>query len=242
VNKLFIVTTIVLMAVGPALAQAPQPAPAQQVPQPAPEQVPLQEPPVGQGPATAPVESFYKLQASDVVFVKYRYTPEYDATVTVRPDGFITLPIVGEVRVAGLTVADARREVVKYASQRLRDPELTLELKDFLKPRFVVGGQVDKPGQFELRGRVTVLEAIAMAGGFKNSAKHSQVVLFRRYDDQRALTRVINAKKLQKANSVAEDPDLRAGDFLFVPQNNLSKIERLVPFTTIGWLFTGIAR
>lgn len=222
-KTLLLVSLVALVATLPLAAQTPPAQPA-----------------VDQDPAAGPIESFYKLQPSDVLFVKYRYTPEYDATVTIRPDGFITLPIVGEVRVAGLTVADARREIVKYASQRLRDPELTLELKDFLKPRFTVGGQVDKPGQFELRGRVTVLEAIAMAGGFKNSAKHSQVVLFRRYDEARALTRVINAKRLQKANSVAEDPDLRAGDFLFVPQNNLSKIERLVPFTTIGWLFAGL--
>jgi polysaccharide export outer membrane protein len=113
---------------------------------------------------------------------------------------------------------------------------MTFELRDFQKPRFVVGGEVDKPGQFELRGRITVLEAIAMAGGFKNSAKHSDVVLFRRYDETRAVTRVINAKQLAKADRIQEDPDLRPGDFLFVPQNKISKVERLIPFASIGWL------
>lgn len=189
-----------------------------------------------QDPAAAGVESFYKLQPSDVVFVKYRYTPEYDATVTIRPDGYITLPIVGEVRVGGLTVADARREIVEHASVRLRDPELTVELKDFQKPRFVVGGEVGKPGQFELRGRITVLEALAMAGGLKDSAKHSQIVLFRRYDQEQAVTRLINAKALARVDAREEDPDLRPGDFLFVPQNRISKIERFVPFSSIGWM------
>ncbi len=191
--------------------------------------------------AAAP-ESFYKLQPSDVLFVRYRVTPEYDATVAVQPDGFISLPLVGEVKVAGLSTADARREIVRVASARLNDPEITVELKDFQKPRFVVGGQVEKPGQFELRGRVTLLEAVAMAGGFKTSAKHSQVVMFRRYDDTRAVTRVINAKELTRSNKIVEDPELRAGDLIFVPQNRISKIERLVPFTTVGWLLATFAQ
>ena len=190
-------------------------------------------------PGTVLPEPYYRLQPSDVVVVKYRYTPEYDATVSVRPDGFITLPIVGDVKVSGLTVADAGREVRTAAERRLREPELTFELKEFQRPRFVVGGEVDKPGQFELRGRVTALEAIAMAGGLKTSAKHSQVVLFRRYDDERAVTRIIDAKALAKADRLEEDPVLRPGDFLFVPQNKISKIERFVPLNSLGWLLTG---
>lgn len=223
---------VLVVASAASAVRAQQPTPAQ-----TPTQTPVAPP---QDPAATAVESFYKLQPSDVVFVKYRYTPEYDATVAVRPDGYITLPIVGEVRIAGMTVADARREIVKAASVRLRDPELTVELKDFLKPRFVVGGEVGKPGQFELRGRTTVLEAIAMAGGFTKNSKHSQVVLFRRFDEDRAVTRVINAKDLARPNGDTEDPDLRSGDFLFVPQNRLSKIERFVPFSSLGWLLNGL--
>ena len=122
---------------------------------------------------------------------------------------------------------------------RLRDPELTVELKDFQKPRFVVGGEVDKPGQFELRGRITVLEAIAMAGGFKNSAKHSQVVLFRRYDETQAVTRVINAKELAKAESHRRGSRPAARRLPVRAAEQISKIERLIPFTSIGWLIAG---
>ena len=68
-----------------------------------------------------------------------------------------------------------------------------------------------------------------MAGGFKSSAKHSQVVLFRRFDETRAVTRVINAKELAKADRIAEDPDLRPGDFLFVPQNKICEDRAVHP-------------
>jgi polysaccharide export outer membrane protein len=220
-----LILIVVFLASAAALGAQAQPVPP-----------PPAEAPAAQAPADGPVESFYKLQASDVLYVKYLYTPEYDATVTVRPDGFITLPLVGEVKVSGLTISDARREIVRVATVRLHDPDITVELKDFQKPRFVVGGHVEKPGQFELRGRMTLLEAVAMAGGFKTSAKHSQVILFRRYDETRAVTRVIDAKELTRPNKIVEDPTLRAGDMIFVPQNRISKVERLIPFTTVGWL------
>lgn len=237
--KVSTLIVVVFLMSAQVLAGQAQPAPqSPSAPTPA---APMAQP-ATQDPATAAAESFYKLQPSDVIFVKYRYTPDYDATVAVRPDGYITLPIVGEVKVSGLTIADARREIVRVAEARLREPEITVELKDFQKPKFVVGGHVEKPGQFELRGRVTLLEAVAMAGGFKNSAKHSQVILFRRYDETRAVTRVINAKALASADKIIEDPEMRPGDLIFVPQNRISKLERLVPFTTVGWLFATIAQ
>ena len=104
------------------------------------------------------------------------------------------------------------------------------------KPRFVVGGEVEKPGQFELRGRISLLEALAMAGGVKRSAKHTQVLIFRRFDEDHVVTRVVDAKRLAKAGRVQEDPYLRPGDLIFVPQNKFSKVERLVPLASIGWL------
>ncbi len=186
-------------------------------------------------PALTP-EPFYRLQPSDTIVVKYRYSPECGATVLVRPDGWMTLPIVGDVRVAGLTVGEAQRAVLAAAGARLRDPEITFELRDFQKPRFVVGGEVEKPGQFELRGRISLLEALAMAGGVKRSAKHTQVLIFRRFDEDHVVTRVVDAKQLAKAGRVQEDPYLRPGDLIFVPQNKFSKVERLVPLASIGWL------
>ena len=126
-------------------------------------------------------ESRYRLQPTDIVEVHYRYTPEFDQTITVQPDGFVTLQIIGDLKLQGLTLEQVKAALLEKASLRLKDPEITLVLKDFEKPYFVVGGEVGSPGKFEMRGQVTALQAIAMAGGFKTaSAKHSQVILFRR--------------------------------------------------------------
>jgi len=105
------------------------------------------------------------------------------------PDGFVTLQIVGDLKLQGLTLDQVKAVVLEKASLRLLDPEITLVLKDFEKPYFVVGGEVGAPGRFEMRGTVTALQAIAMAGGFKAaSAKHSQVILYRRVGPDLAKT------------------------------------------------------
>jgi protein involved in polysaccharide export with SLBB domain len=75
-----------------------------------------------------------------------------------------------------------------------------------------------------------------MAGGFKNSAKHSEVVLFRRYDEEHMITRIINVKDLTRNPNSGANIELQAGDFLLVPQNKISKIERLVPLVSLALL------
>lgn len=178
----------------------------------------------------------YVLQVSDEVALSYRYTPEFDFSGRIQPDGFISAPLIGDIRIAGLTVHQAHEVLLQAARKRLRDPELSFVLKDFVKPLITVGGEVEKPGQFELRGRVGVLEAVAMAGGFKKSAKHTQVVLFRRFDNDRATARLIDAKALSKKPDPENDIRLNAGDMLYVPQNKLSKIERIVPLASLAIL------
>jgi len=177
----------------------------------------------------------YRLQPSDVLEIHYRYTPEFDQTVTVQPDGFVTLQIVGDLKLQALTVEQAKAAILEKASLRLKDPEVTLVLKDFEKPYFVVGGEVANPGRFEMRGTITAVQAIAMAGGFKTaSAKHSQVILFRRVGPDLANTQILNLKAALSTSAKEPLSDLRSGDLLFVPQNQISKIERVIKLANVG--------
>lgn len=180
-------------------------------------------------------EPRYRLQPSDVVEIHYRYTPEFDQTVTVQPDGFANLQIVGDLKLQGFTIDQLKAAILEKASLRLKDPEVTLVLKDFEKPYFVVGGEVANPGKFEMRGQVTAVQAIAMAGGFKTaSAKHSQVILFRRVGADLAQTQILNLKAAMSTSAKEPLSDLRPGDMLIVPQNRISKIERFVKWGTYG--------
>ena len=183
-------------------------------------------------------EPRYRLQPTDVVEVHYRYTPEFDQIVTIQPDGFATLQIVGDLKLQGLTLDQAKATILEKSSQRLKDPEITLVLKDFEKPYFIVGGEVTNPGKFEMRGQVTAIQAIAMAGGFKTaSAKHSQVILFRRVGPDLAKTEILNLKEAMRPSAKEPMADLHPGDMLVIPQNSVSKIERFVKWANIGMYY-----
>ncbi len=176
----------------------------------------------------------YRLQPNDVVEVQYRYTPEYNGTVSVEPDGFVSLQLVGQVKIGGLTLEEASDAIVGKANTRLKDPEVTVLLKDFVKPKITVAGEVNRPGTLEIRGEMTAIEAIALSGGFKDSAKHSQVILLRRINPETAEVKVINIKKAMTADGIREDVALRPGDMLVVPQNLVAKIDRYVKWATVA--------
>ena len=106
-------------------------------------------------------------------------SPEFNQTVAVQPDGYVTLKGAGTIFVEGQTVPELTETVKAAYAKILHDPVIAIALKDFEKPYFIAAGQVAKPGKYDLRSDLTVTEAVAIAGGFNDKAKHSQVVLFR---------------------------------------------------------------
>ena len=176
----------------------------------------------------------YRLQKSDVLEIKFNFTSEFDQTLSIQPDGFITPRGLDELYAEGLTVAELRSAISQAYAATLHDPEVTITLKDFEKPYFIAAGAVARPGRYELRGDSTVTEGVALAGGFTEQAKHSQVVLFRRISQERTEARVLNVKQMLKARNLAEDFHLRTGDMLYVPQNTISKIRRYLPTSSLS--------
>lgn len=176
----------------------------------------------------------YELRPDDVLDISFEFSPEFNQSVTVQPDGYITLRGVGDVHVAGLTVPKVSKTLRSAYENILTDPAIAVVLKDFEKPYFVVNGQVERPGKYELRGETTLTQAIAMAGGFNTSAKHSQVVLFRPASQGLYEAKLINVKKMLNDRNLIEDIHLKPGDMLFVPQNTISKVKQFVPNPGIG--------
>jgi polysaccharide export outer membrane protein len=186
-------------------------------------------------PQFQPRDSRYKLAPGDSLDITFDLSPEFNqAGVAVQPDGFVTLRGVGEVKVQGQTVPQLTETLIKTYGKILNNPVISVVLKDFQRPYFVADGQVARPGKYELRGDTTLTEAIAMAGGFLDTAKHSQVVLYRRVDDNWTSAQVINVKKMENERSMTEDPFLHPGDMLFVPKNRISKIKPYIPNTGMG--------
>ncbi|HEY8549019.1 MAG TPA: polysaccharide biosynthesis/export family protein [Vicinamibacterales bacterium] len=242
--------TLYSFATALILALAPLPVGAGQS---AAEQAPQQAAPSAPSPATdaAPSQGAagrtmddeiiatrgrYRIQPGDVFELRYRYSPEFNETITVQPDGFVMLQIAGELKASGLTVAELTQAIVERSRERLRDPVVTITLKEFEKPHFVVTGEVKQAGRYDLKGHVTVLEAVALAGGLTHDARHSQALLVRRIDNELAHVQPIDLKKLMKKPSAGDEYVVRSGDLIIVPQNTVSKVDRIVKWTTLGSL------
>jgi polysaccharide biosynthesis/export protein len=177
----------------------------------------------------------YRIEAGDTFDLTFDLSPEFNQlAVAVQPDGFVSLRAVGDIKVAGETVPELTQTVRQAYGKILNNPVISITLKEFEKPYFVADGQVAKPGKYEMHGNMTVTQAIAVAGGFQSAAKHSQVVLFRRVDDQWTEAKLINVKKMEKDRDLREDPFLHNGDMLFVPKNTLAKIDRFIPNLSMG--------
>jgi polysaccharide biosynthesis/export protein len=175
----------------------------------------------------------YLLRASDVLQISFPISPEYDQTVSVQPDGYISLRGVGDLYIAGKSLPELTEALRIAYQQFLHQPVINIELKDFEKPYFIAGGQFGHPGKYELRGDTTVAEAVAIAGGFTEKAKHSDVVLYRRVSGGWAEPKKLNMKQMLN-KGLSEDVHLRPGDLVYVPQNTLSKIKPFIPNPGIG--------
>jgi polysaccharide biosynthesis/export protein len=180
----------------------------------------------------------YRIAPGDSFDINFDLSPEFNQTaVSVQPDGYITLRGVGDIKVQGQTVPELTQTLRKVYGKILNSPIISVVLKDFEKPYFVADGQIGKPGKYDLRGETTLTQAIAIAGGFTDASKHSQVLLFRRVNDDWMEAKIINVKKMEKHGDLTEDPLLHPGDMLFVPKNTFSKIEHFIPTGNMGAFF-----
>jgi polysaccharide export outer membrane protein len=176
----------------------------------------------------------YRLRKGDSFDVEFTLSPEFNQTIPVQPDGFITLKGVGTIHVEGQTLPELTATIKNTYTKILHDPVVTVSLKDFEKPYFIAAGQVGKPGKYDLRSDLTLTEAVAIAGGFTESSKHSQVVLFRPASDGVMESRLVDIKKMLNSRDLKEDVQLLPGDMLFVPKNRISKIQKYLPTSSMG--------
>jgi len=176
----------------------------------------------------------YRLCKSDVLDIGFTFSPEFNQTVAVQPDGYIPLRGADQIYAEGMTVPDLGAVIRLAYTGMLHDPEVSVTLRDFDKPFFIAGGEVGRPGKYELRSDTTVTEAVAMAGGFSSRAKHSQVVLFRRISDEVVESHLLNIKAMLNSRQLQEDMHLRSGDLVFVPQNLISKIRQFMPASNLS--------
>lgn len=166
----------------------------------------------------------YSLQPGDQLEIKFRHNPELDEQITVQPDGRFSVPMARDVLAAGRTLAEVTDDLNRAYSQELRDPAVTVQLRNALPTRVYVGGEVNTPGEYINVGPpLTVIQAIARAGGLKNSANHNRIIVVRRGPDGKGTPYGVD---YVKAAGGVEDADVQLApyDTVFVPRSGVANV------------------
>ena len=167
-------------------------------------------------PKASPQDSF-TLGADDVLAVNVWKEAEVSRTLTVRPDGKISLPLVGELQASGKTPKQLQDEIVTKLSTYIPDPEVTVIVQEIHSHRFNILGRVEHPGSYLLTNSTTVLDAIAMAGGFRDFAKQKSIYVLRSNPDGTKMRLPFNYKEVVKGSNEGQNVRLEPRDTVIVP-------------------------
>jgi polysaccharide export outer membrane protein len=158
----------------------------------------------------------YMIGPGDLLQIFVWKEPDLTRDVAVRLDGRITVPLLGDVEAAGRTPQQLGEELAKSLSRFLETPRVTVGVSQATSTRFYVVGLVGKPGDFPLSSRTTVLQGLALAGGFREFAKTENIVIVRQERSGQTVIPV-NYKKLEDGKDISQNVLLRPGDTIIVP-------------------------
>ena len=178
----------------------------------------------------------YRIYPGDELEITVPSAPELSKVTTVQPDGRVNLPLIHGVMVADRTAPQVEAQLAQAYSSQLLRPDIYVGIKTAGPLKVFVGGEVDKPGVYDMPGDINALQAIIQAGGFKTSAKRTEVVIIRRSADSRPMMRTFDLKKGLADPGRNDLGPLRRFDIVYVPTTGLAaagnfmqQIKNLIP-------------
>ncbi len=169
----------------------------------------------------------YRLSPGDTIQVTFYFNPELDGKMQIRPDGDVSLQLVGQVELAGKTVGGATQYVDHLYSKILSTPQVTIQVLSFAGQKVFVTGEVLKPGMVNMSGGLTLAEAIGEAGGVKHTGNKSGVVIIRKGPDGKPMMKKV---RLMKGGEPTQDAVamLHPFDVVVVPESKIARVDRWV--------------
>ncbi len=158
----------------------------------------------------------YIIGSGDILDISLWKDEAMTKQVTVRTDGKIVFPLIGEIAAAGRSVAEVKREMVETLKEYVPEPVLTVDVKQMNSMIVYVTGRVTKPGQYLVNTRVTVLQAISIAGGLNAFAKRGKIKVFRQ-EDGKTVTFPFDYDEVIDGENLQQNIVLKRGDVVVVP-------------------------
>jgi len=209
-NSAFRILQLLALAVFVSAAVWAQSAPAAGQPAPAAETHPA-------GAPAAHSDDNYVIGANDVLSINVWKEPDVSRSVPVRSDGRISLPLVGELQAGGQTPRQLEQEIAKRLQNFISEPEVTVIVTESKSQKINILGMVARPGTYLLTGATTILDAVAMAGGFKDFAKQKSMYVLRAGPDGAQKRLPFNYKDVIKGKNPEQNIRLQAGDTVVIP-------------------------
>lgn len=167
----------------------------------------------------------YVIQPGDQLDIKLFYNPELNETVSVRPDGVISLQLIDDLKAAGLTASELDEEITVRYSAELQKPTVTVIVRSFTGQRVYVGGEVNVQGLFDFTTGMTPLQAVLNAGGFKETANPTAALIIRKGPENRPVPIRVNLKE----NLYGADGGLlQPQDVVYVPKTFIAEANKFV--------------
>jgi polysaccharide export outer membrane protein len=174
-------------------------------------------------------DASYRIRKGDKLSIKFLYQPELnEPSAVVRPDGFIGLQMIEDVKAEGLTSAELKTRIEQAYHETLLNPVVSVSILEFVPHRVFVGGQVSKPGSYELREGQTVFQAVMLAGGFTREAHRKMVLHARPAGPSELKVTPVDLTRVLATGQAARDLRLEDGDYIYVPESKLSKFSRIL--------------
>jgi polysaccharide export outer membrane protein len=170
-----------------------------------------------EGSRAAHSDSSYVIGANDVLAINVWKEPDISRSVPVRSDGKISLPLVGELQAGGQTPRQLEQEITIRLKSYISEPEVTVIVTDSKSQKVNIMGMVTRPGTYLLTSSTTVLDAVALAGGFKDFAKQKAMYVLRQAPDGTQQRIPFNYKDVIKGKNPEQNIRLQAGDTVVVP-------------------------
>jgi polysaccharide export outer membrane protein len=169
--------------------------------------------------------SDYYLRTGDNITIKFFNHVELNETVTIRPDGKITLQLINEITAEGLTPSELNNRIIERYAKHLNNSEIKVIVNNFNGQSIYVAGEVLRPGEQKLTGKLNAIQAIFSSGGFTDDARRSEVVIISRGPDNKPVARKVNLKKALKGKLLENEYLLRPFDVVYIPRTRLAKID-----------------
>jgi len=179
-------------------------------------------------PSFTNIVSHYYLQPGDTIKITFPLNPELNENVIVRPDGKISLQLIDEVEVAGLTPPQLEKLLNEKYQPYLKNPMVSVVIKSFGGQKVYVGGQVNSSGVINLRGSTNVVQAIFEAGGLRADANMSDVLIISRQPDGSPVAKKVNIKKALKGKLSEDELLLKPYDIVYVPKSVIVKANEFI--------------